>query len=74
MNKKTAGMIAAGIGLTAAVGVAAVSKAKNSKMAHKAYRNVMSIKEEFADELGYMAKRAGKAMIKAGRSIDKFGK
>ena len=74
MDKKTAGMIAAGIGMTAAVGMVAMNKTKNSRMAHKAYRNVMSMKDEFADELGHMAKRAGKTMIKVGKTMDKFGK
>ena len=74
MDRKTVGMIAAGVGMTAAVGMVAMNKTRNGRMAHKAYRNVMGMKDEFADELGRMAKRAGKTMIKVGKTMDKIGK
>ncbi|MGI5825605.1 MAG: hypothetical protein ACOX7J_08590 [Bacillota bacterium] len=74
MDKKTAGMIAAGLGVSAAVGMAAMRKTRDTRMAHKAYRGVMGMKNEFADELGQMAKRAGKTMIKVGRTMDKISK
>jgi hypothetical protein len=74
MDKKTMGMIAAGIGVSAAVGMVAMNKTKNSRMAHKAYKGVMGMKDEFAGELGQMAKRAGKTMIKVGRTMDRMSK
>ncbi len=74
MKKKTAGMIAAGIGVGAAVGMAAMHRTRNTRMAHKAYRGVIGMKDEFADELGQMAKRAGRTMIKVGRTMDRISR
>lgn len=74
MDKKTMGVIAAGLGISAAVGMAAMNKTKNVRIARKAYHGVMGMKTEFADELGQMAKKAGKTMIKVGRTMDKLAK
>lgn len=74
MNKKTMGAVMAGLGISAAVGMTAMHKTRNMRAAKKAYSGVMSMKGEFADELGQMAKKAGKTMIKVGKTMDRFAK
>lgn len=72
MDKKTMGVIMAGLGVSAAIGMTAMHKTKNVRMAKRAYHGVMGMKDEFADELGQMAKKAGKTMIKVGKTMDRF--
>ena len=74
MEKKTMGMIAAGLGISAAIGMATMHKTKNVRFAKRAYNGVIGMKEEFAGELSHMAKKAGKTMMKVGKSMDKMAK
>ena len=74
MDKKTVGVIAAGLGVSAAMGMAAMQKTKNARTAHRTYRNVIGMKNEFAEELSQMAKNAGRTMIKVGRTMDRMTK
>lgn len=72
MDKKTVYAIAAGAGLVSVMGMAAMRKRHSNHRGHQAYRGMMDFKNEFAGELSTMARRAGRTMLKVGRSLDRM--